>query len=64
MEVYENHNGQLNQETISDMEYLDAVFSEDLRIAPPATLHVRTCTKDCEVFISISYIYNLIITSS
>ncbi len=46
--VIADHNGKIDENTISDMTYLDAVISEDLRLQGPITLQVRTCVKDCE----------------
>ena len=43
------HDDVLSYDTITDIEYLDAVINESLRINGPVLMHVRTCTKDCEV---------------
>lgn len=43
------HGGTLSYEAITDIEYLDAVINENLRLNGPVLFHVRTCTKDCEV---------------
>ncbi len=51
-EVLSKHNGKLDHETIQEMEYLEAVFAENLRIMPPVILHARVCTKDCQVTLS------------
>lgn len=48
-ETIENHNGKLDHDTIGDMEYLDAALSENLRLNGPVLIHLRTCTKDCEI---------------
>ena len=48
-EVAERHNGKINHETIGEMDYLEAVIMENLRIHPPATLQIRLCKEDCEV---------------
>ena len=48
-EVAERHNGKINHETIAEMDYLEAVIMEDLRMHPPGNLHIRVCKEDCEV---------------
>ena len=48
-EVAERHNGKINHETIGEMDYLEAVIMENLRIHPPGTLQIRLCKEDCEV---------------
>lgn len=48
-EVMERHDGKIDNETIKDMPYLEAVFAEDLRLSGPVLFHSRVCTKDCEV---------------
>ena len=48
----------LRQESISEMEYLEAFINENLRLHPPIVNQVRTCTKDCEVKFSIAFEIN------
>ena len=48
-EVVERHDGKIDNETIKDMPYLEAVIAEDLRLSGPVLFHSRLCTKDCEV---------------
>jgi len=48
-EELDQADGELDQETINDLVYLDAVISEDLRMSPPVTIHDRICVKDCQV---------------
>ena len=48
-EVMERHGGKINHETIADMEYLEAVIMENLRMHTPVLAHIRTCKEDCEV---------------
>ena len=45
----ERHGGKINHETIADMEYLEAVVMENLRMHTPVLAHIRTCKEDCEV---------------
>jgi len=48
-EVMERHGGKINHETIADMEYLEAVIMENLRMHTPVLAHIRTCKEDCEI---------------
>ena len=48
-EVMERHGSKINHETIADMEYLEAVVMENLRMHTPVLAHIRTCKEDCEV---------------
>ena len=48
-DVMARHDGNINHETIEEMEYLEATISENLRMNPPALLHLRVCNKDTEV---------------
>ncbi|XP_063852736.1 cytochrome P450 9e2-like [Scylla paramamosain] len=45
-QVLERHNGEITYEAISEMNYLDMVFAETLRLYPPAPRVDRTVTKD------------------
>lgn len=45
----EKHGGKLDHDTISDMVFMDAIIQENLRLNGPVNVHVRVCTKDCEV---------------
>ena len=44
----ERHGGKIDHETIGDMEYLEAVIMENLRMHAPVLGHIRTCKEDCE----------------
>lgn len=39
----------INHESISKLEYLEASLMETMRMCPPATGHLRACTRDCVV---------------
>ncbi|KAK4887706.1 hypothetical protein RN001_003977 [Aquatica leii] len=43
--VLEKHNGEATYEAISEMDYLDNVISESLRLHPPTYLTDRKCVK-------------------
>ena len=45
----ERHGGKINHETIAEMEYLEAVIMENLRVHTPVLAHIRVCREDCEV---------------
>lgn len=47
--VWENTSGEPTYEDISDMEYLEAVLSETLRLQPPGLITERDCTKPFEL---------------
>ena len=49
MEVMERHDGKLDHETISDMDYLEAAVNETLRMSGSIVGHYRRCSKDTEV---------------
>ena len=40
---------EIDQEAIGEMHLLEGAIMETLRLYPPATEHVRVCTKDCVV---------------
>ncbi|PSN43541.1 hypothetical protein C0J52_03714 [Blattella germanica] len=40
------HNGEITYEGIQEMQYLEMVFSEVLRVYPPGTVLSKRCTKD------------------
>ena len=46
----ERHGGKINHETIAEMEYLEAVIMENLRVHTPVLAHIRVCREDCEVW--------------
>ncbi|XP_011150775.1 cytochrome P450 9e2 [Harpegnathos saltator] len=48
-QVLEETNGQVSYETINNMEYLDAVVNETLRMYPLAIMWDRECIKDFEL---------------
>lgn len=48
-EVLENTQGQVNYDTITGMEYLDAVVNEGMRISPVAAFLDRLCVKRFEL---------------
>jgi cytochrome P450 len=48
-DVLERFDGRLDNETISELNLLEAAINEDLRLMGPVTMHERVCTKDCEV---------------
>ena len=48
-EALQQHNGKVDNETITDLTFLDACMNENLRLHPPALLQTRLCNKDCEV---------------
>ena len=48
-DVMQRHDGKIDHETISEMEYLEACVNESLRLLPPFLVIFRLCTKDCEV---------------
>nr|QZP43556.1 cytochrome P450 monooxygenase CYP321F12 [Ephestia elutella] len=45
-DVYQKYNKQLTYDAISEMEYLDKVFNESLRIFPPIGFLTRRCVRD------------------
>uniref|UniRef100_A0AAU7N312 unspecific monooxygenase n=1 Tax=Maruca vitrata TaxID=497515 RepID=A0AAU7N312_MARVT len=45
-DVFNKHNGELNYEAITEMEYLEKVLSESLRMYPPIGFLTRRCTED------------------
>lgn len=45
----EEHGGELTYDALMDMDYLNAVIHEDLRINGPVHQRFRVCTKDTEV---------------
>ena len=49
-DVMERHGGKINHETIAEMEYLEAVIMENLRVHTPVLAHIRVCREDCEVW--------------
>jgi len=48
-EVLERHNGKIDHETVGEMEYLEAVIMENLRMHTPVLAHIRTCKEDVEI---------------
>ncbi len=40
---------EVNQDTIGDMHYVEAVIMETLRLTPAIIGQERICTKDCQV---------------
>ncbi|EFN77005.1 cytochrome P450 9e2 [Harpegnathos saltator] len=48
-QVLEDTNGQVSYEAINDMEYLNAVLMESLRMYPPFVLIDRKCARDFEL---------------
>ena len=48
-EITDKFDGVVDHETIADMEYLEAVVMENLRMHTPVLAHIRTCKEDCEV---------------
>ena len=48
-EAMENNGNKITYGSLEEMKYLEAAINENLRLNGPVTLHVRTCTKDCEV---------------
>lgn len=57
--VVDNNNGNIDHETICEMQFLDAVLDENLRLNGPVTVQSRVCTQDCEVIISLIYYWYL-----
>ena len=53
-DVMERHGGKINHETIAEMEYLEAVIMENLRVHTPVLAHIRVCREDCEVLMDRS----------
>ncbi len=47
-DVIEQHDGKIDIEAINEMDFLEAVINEDLRIDGPVTTHFRRCSKDTE----------------
>ncbi|KAG6447915.1 hypothetical protein O3G_MSEX005287 [Manduca sexta] len=45
-ETFEKHNGQLTHDVVQDMEYLDKVLSESMRMYPPIGFLNRECVED------------------
>nr|WCQ76343.1 cytochrome P450 monooxygenase 321F5 [Conogethes punctiferalis] len=45
-EVFEKYKGEINYDAISEMEYLDKVLSESLRVYPPIGFLTRRCIED------------------
>ncbi|XP_013198940.2 cytochrome P450 6B5-like [Amyelois transitella] len=45
-DVYNKYNAQLSYDAIGEMEYLDKVFNESLRIFPPIGFLTRKCVRD------------------
>eukprot|EP00094_Tigriopus_californicus_P011152 TCALIF_10762-PA protein Name:"Similar to Cyp6a8 Cytochrome P450 6a8 (Drosophila melanogaster)" AED:0.09 eAED:0.25 QI:14/0.25/0.2/1/1/0.8/5/0/459 len=41
--------GRIDYDSVQGMKYLEACIHENLRMYPPATLHIRQCTKDTEI---------------
>ncbi len=48
-EVSERYDGKLTYDALAEMDYLNAVIHEDLRINGPVHARSRICTKDTEV---------------
>lgn len=44
--IFEKYNGNLNYEAVMEMEYLDKVLSESLRVHPPVGFLSRRCLED------------------
>nr|AIL94156.1 cytochrome P450 CYP3027C2 [Tigriopus japonicus] len=47
--VVDEFDGRIDYESVQSMKYLEACIQENLRMYPPATLHIRQCTKDTEI---------------
>nr|XP_022901568.1 probable cytochrome P450 6a21 isoform X1 [Onthophagus taurus]XP_022901569.1 probable cytochrome P450 6a21 isoform X1 [Onthophagus taurus] len=48
-ETLEKHNGEINYDFISELNYLDMVLAESMRKYPPAPAYCRKCTKDYQI---------------
>ena len=48
-EAMENNGNKITYGSLEEMKYLEAAINENMRLNGPVTMHVRTCTKDCEV---------------
>ncbi|XP_046385524.1 cytochrome P450 6a2-like [Ischnura elegans] len=44
--VLEKHNGELTYESLAEMQYMDRVIAETLRLYPPVPVLFRECTKE------------------
>ncbi|KAF5286571.1 hypothetical protein FQA39_LY16254 [Lamprigera yunnana] len=47
--VLAKHNGDLSYDALLDLQYLDKIIRETLRVYPPIPTHLRVCTKDYKV---------------
>ena len=48
-DILEQSDGKINQESVKDMNYIEAVINETLRMYSVVTNFTRVCMKDCEV---------------
>lgn len=44
--VLEKHNGEITYEAIKEMEYMDQILNETIRLYPAASINLKRCTKD------------------
>ncbi|KAF5275131.1 hypothetical protein FQA39_LY18689 [Lamprigera yunnana] len=47
--VLAKHNGDLSYDALLDLQYLDKIIRETLRVYPPIPTHLRVCHKDYKV---------------
>lgn len=47
--VLKKHNGQINYDSIKEMEYLDQVLNETLRLYPATLMYLKRCTKAYDI---------------
>ena len=49
MEAMDKFDGKINHESVDEMEYLEALINESMRMWPIANFLGRICKKDCQV---------------
>ena len=49
MAAMDRFEGKINHESVDEMEYLEAVINESMRMWPTGNFIGRVCKKDCEV---------------
>lgn len=44
--VLQKHNGEISYDSMKDMEYIDQILHETLRMIPPVSINLKKCTKE------------------